>query len=670
MQTLRILLVEDSADDAELVARTLRRAGCELVYHRVETADGMEAALTRSEWDLIIADYSLPQFSGLDALRLLRSMEIDLPFVLVSASVGEDLAVEAMRAGANDYVLKHNLARLAPAVKRELREAEIRRARAEAESRYRNLFNQVPVGVLTATLDGLMLEANPTFIRMIRLEKWPFADYTDPGAADFRRFIRRSDRKRLEVLLEQARIRPVEGEFDLIAADGMELAAHLTVSPNDIGKLEGLCIAVTDVSTIRQAEEEVRRLNSELQSRIIESNAARDAALELAKLRSEFLANTSHEIRTPLNSIIGLTEIVLDGDLTDEQRKDLNRIEAAATALVGLINNILDFSRASARQLALETIGIDPVAVFQSAVEMVSVQAREKGLELSLEIDRRISRSLHGDPFRLQQVVTNLVGNAIKFTERGSVAVKVAQQDATDSLVTLRCEVADTGIGIAPGDRRRLFQPFSQVDGSITRRFGGAGMGLAIASELVALMGGEIGLESEIGVGSTFWFTLRLARRPTRPKAAPPGSNEAFDARSRIKPVTPGVHVLVADNNAENRDVALRQLERLGCAADAITSGFEALEAVARNHYDVVLMDCQMPELDGYEATREIRRREGPNRRTKIVAMTAHALDGDREKCLQSGMDDYISKPLRLDTLAAVLQRVMAAQPPTQAPRT
>jgi len=808
MQKVRILVVEDSADDAELIARTLRRGGCDLIYQRVDTAAAMKAALAQPGWDLVIADYSLPQFSGLEALKLLREIDLDLPFILVSAKMGEDVAVQAMKAGANDYVFKHNLVRLWPAVQRELGEAEVRRARRQAESRYRNLFNNVPVGVLITTPDARIFETNPTFVKMLGLEREtglePTRDATahrlpsEPRPAmDFRQFIRPGDRQRFDALLEQAQRGPSEGEFNLVAADGREIAAQLSVRFTAVGESAGICMVVTDITKLKSSEEQVRRLNSELSEGIVESNAARDAALELAKLRSEFLANTSHEIRTPLNSIIGFSEMMLETSLTKDQRKDLESIDAAGNNLLAIINNILDFSRMSSRQLALENVEFETAPVFEGVIDLLTVLARRKGLELALAIEHAVPSKLYGDPFRLQQVLTNLVGNAIKFTARGHVTVRVKLATPIDGAVTLGCEVSDTGIGIAPEGRQRLFQPFSQVDGSMTRRFGGTGLGLAIAAELVTLMGGEIGVDSEFGASSTFRFTAKFDqskvtarpanRRPLearrilivsavekirqllteqvsswgmradasssvveslailaanadrRPFEAVlihlPGE-EATELAARVRsdaalaglrivelptverwrergphtvagwlpgpvkptefldcltalfakapsqaevasaagPAAPGkseidspggsLRILVADDNSENRNIAIRQLDKLGYTADAVTTGLEALEAAARLPYDVVLMDCAMPEMDGYEATREIRRRESSRRHTKIIAMTAHALASDRDKCVAAGMDDFISKPVRLANLAAALARVIGSGEP------
>jgi two-component system sensor histidine kinase/response regulator len=810
MLKVQILMVEDSADDAELVARRLRRDGCDLTCHRVETAAAMAAALAQPGWDLVIADYSMPHFSGLEALKLLRERDLDLPFLLVSAKMGEDVAVQAMKAGANDYVLKHDLVRLWPAVQRELGEAEVRRARRQAESRYRNLFNNVPVGVLITTLDAKIFETNPAFVKMLGLEREtglePIQDGTahrlpsEPRPAlDFRRFIRPGDRQRFDALLKQTRRGVTEGEFKLVAADGREIVAQLSVRFTDVSESAGVCIVVTDITQLKSSEEQVRKLNSELRKSIVESNAARDAALELARLRSEFLANTSHEIRTPLNSIIGFSEMVLETSLTNDQRQDLERLGAAANNLLTIITNILDFSRISSRQLALENMEFETAPVFEGVIDLVTVLAQRKGLELALVIEDAVPSKLYGDPFRFQQVLTNLIGNAIKFTPSGCVTVRVKLERAGDPAATLRCEIKDTGIGIGIGieGRQRLFKPFSQVDGSTTRRFGGTGLGLVIAAELVALMGGEIAVDSAVGVGSTFWFTAKFdhpevtarpgdrrplkwrhilivsaieelrdllteqvsswgmradscsstaqalamladsaARRPFEALLSHLPGEDAAELAARISsdatlagvriveiptverwrardpdnvagwlpgPIKPtelldcltalfakapskaeiafaagraasrkseidspggSLRILVADDNSDNRSIAIRQLDKLGYTADAVTTGVEALGAAARLPYDVMLMDCGMPDMDGYEATREIRRREGSSRHTKIIAMTSHALTSDREKCVAAGMDDFISKPVKLANLAAALARVIGTSEP------
>jgi len=561
---------------------------------------------------------------------------------------------------------------------------------------------------------------------------------------------------------------------------------------NRTGDIIGTFGISKDITALKQAESALAQ--------------ARDAALESAQIKAEFLANMSHEIRTPMNCIMGMTGLLLDTPLTTEQHDFAETIRASADALLTLINDILDFSKAEAGKLVTEQTDFDLVECVETTVELLAERAETKGLELVSWVREEVPRHVCGDPGRIRQVLTNLIGNAIKFTETGEVVVRLHAAELTDTTASIRFEVTDTGIGVAPEARSRLFQAFSQADGSLTRKYGGTGLGLAISKQLVELMGGHVGLASTPGKGSTFWFILTLARQPRPAAPQPPatlplrnvrilivddhpttcdvlvemthswgmrptattqadqalrllgdaahagdpyslalidlhlheveGLNLAQQIRAQpalattrlvmlttmelhldhgawrtvgadahqVKPVRQTrlqecllrslghptaprepapehpaaklplrLRVLLAEDNPVNQKIALRQLRKLGCTADAVANGNEAVDAVQRIPYDVILMDCQMPELDGYEATRRIRQLETTLTATsrpplRIIAMTANALDRDREACLAAGMDDYVSKPVHLADLQAALLQVPHRIPPSPSP--
>jgi len=485
---------------------------------------------------------------------------------------------------------------------------------SDDESHVLQLLYTLPMGVVEVTADGMVQLINPEAMRVLHAAA--------PGVSHDNLF---ASLPALAVLATNAR----PGLGCVVDLCRLEVGAvALSVSVHRLTN-EGLTVLLSDVT--RTAEQE-RQLESALRA------------------RSEFVANVSHELRTPMNGILGMADLLLETKLDGEQRGFVSLLKASADSLLSLVNEILDQSKMAAGRLELDPKPFDLVASLRPAVESLRLRAQHKHLELTCTFPEPRAPRLVGDAGRLRQVVINLIGNALKFTERGWVRLEVKQLASSAEHVELEFAVTDSGIGIAREKQQLIFEAFTQADGSTTRTYGGTGLGLTISKQLVGLMGGALAVDSEPGVGSRFSFVLRF---PVTTAIEAPAARNLTSASSRV------LRVLLAEDNAVNQLIAARLLSKRGHTVTVAHDGREALTLMESQPFDLVLMDVQMPTMDGLQATTELRQHErSTGQHLRVVAMTAHAMVGDRERCEAAGMDDYLSKPLVARDLDAVLAAV------------
>ncbi len=415
------------------------------------------------------------------------------------------------------------------------------------------------------------------------------------------------------------------------------------------GKPDGIVGVSLNVTPTKQMELLLRKTEREKE----ESQILIKSAEEASKLKSEFLANMSHEIRTPLNGIIGMAGLLMEADLPDTLRSYAEAVQRSGDNLLIIVNDILDFSKIEAGKLDLEMVEFDLNQMIDDVCKTLSFAIQKKNLAFEITGNIRWSNYFKGDPSRIRQVLMNLIGNASKFTQQGGIYLTVSSQTDDDRSYSFKFEVRDTGIGIPEHAIGRMFQSFSQADMTVSRRFGGTGLGLSISKRLVEMMGGEIGLESKENVGSTFWFKITLQKGNLIPTKI--GSNHSNTISETTK--MHSERILVAEDNVINQNLVSALLKKLGYSSNVVSDGKEALNALENFQYDIILMDCSMPEMDGYEATQRIRQSKASFNSIPIIALTANAVSGEKEKCLDAGMDDYLTKPLRVNDLATTLEK-------------
>jgi two-component system, sensor histidine kinase and response regulator len=522
---------------------------------------------------------------------------------------------------------------------------------AASERRFRAVFEGAAIGIAIIGLDGNKLVAvNPAYRKMLgcTAEEMQtieiFDELTHPDD-------RESDKQIFLGILAGK-------HFVLRDSREVLVSLSLTVLRDAAGVAQCILGMATDVTERTLTEAALRQ--------------AKKRAEAASEAKSTFLATMSHEIRTPMNGILGMTELLLDTNLTLEQRESLGIVRLSAESLLSIINDILDFSKIEAGKLEMESISFDLHELLSETMKPLSFRAQQKGLALNCRIHSNVPNSLLGDPGRIRQVLINLIGNSIKFTETGEILVTDEDQSSDRLFTRLHVAVKDTGVGIPEDKQPKIFEPFSQADGSMARKYGGTGLGLNICVRLVELMGGRVWLDSEVGKGSTFHFTIQLLVAKPSPARDPVVHPEHLSdgaiamAPANLSNLSPpsreikNLRVLLAEDNVINQTIAVRVLEKRGHVVTVAQNGQAALHACETQSFDLILMDIQMPGMDGLEATAAIRKQEiSTGAHLPIIAMTAHALKGDRERCIAAGMDGYVSKPIRTAELLAAIESVL-----------
>ncbi|MEA5507710.1 response regulator [Halotia wernerae UHCC 0503] len=652
MSFLHFLLLEDSLLDAELIQVILREGGIDCELLRVETSADFVTALETKTFNLILADYALPSFDGMSALKITRDRCPDIPFIFVSGTLGEELAIEALKNGATDYVLKQRLGRLIPSVQRALREAQERRDRQRAEeslqkseAKYRRIVDTSYEGIWMIDAQGRTEFVNQ---RMSQMLGYPAAEILGRSLFDF---IEQTDgmatQEQLKWLttqeneLKEGRWRCQDGSYiwTLISARAIF---------NEQSQFVGAIAMLTDITDRKQAEKEREYL-------LEREQAARTEAETANRIKDEFLAVLSHELRSPLNPILGWAKLLQSRKFDETAlKKALATIERNAKLQAQLIEDLLDVSRILQGKLNLNMASVDLAYTIEAAMETVRLAAEAKSIQIQTMLDPDV-RQVLGDTARLQQVLWNLLSNAVKFTpDQGQVNVRLECID-TDAQIT----ISDTGKGIDSDFLPYVFDYFRQADSKTTRKFGGLGLGLAISRRLVEMHGGTICVTSPgEGQGAIFTVRLPLIKNSAIIKDTP--TVDSTNVPAADSPLL-GIQILVVDDNADTRDFFSFVLEEFGAFVTAVPSASEALQALAQTKPEILISDIGMPEMNGYMLMQQVRAMEAEQGRQKIpaIALTAYASEIDQQQALKAGFQQHIAKPVAPEELLTAISNLL-----------
>ncbi len=710
METMiHVLHLEDDPPDAELVQAALAEAGLACRITRAQTRDEFETVLRDEGTDIILADFQLPMYDGMSALRLAKELRPDVPFIFVSGAMGEEAAIEALTQGATDYVLKHKLSRLAPAVQRALQESRNRRERKLAQEalqrsnemlREREVFldtllKAIPIPIFYKDRDGRYLGFNRAFETFFGATKEQLIgkrvfEITVPELA---RIYHAKDSELIESGGEQRYESQVKNTQGVVR----EVIFNKAVFTDSRGAVSGLIGAILDITDRKRAEEALREHRDHLEElvkyRTTELAEAKERAEASNRAKSEFLANMSHELRTPLNAILGFARLMeRDPRVLPSQQENLAIISRSGEHLLALINDVLDMSKIEAGRISLNKRNFDLHRVLAVIEEMIRSRAGAKGLQLIVDRATDVPRYIRTDEQKLRQVLINLLGNAVKFTTQGGITLRVKakgmEHGANDnqrsevggqgpedkvqrSEPRIHFVIEDSGVGISPDDIERIFDPFTRTSGD--QALGeGTGLGLAISRRYVRLMGGDIIVESDVGKGSMFKFDIGIETVDPADRGEI-GIEKPVRRVIGLEPDQPAYRILVVEDNLENRILLSKLLRSVGFDVREAVNGQEAIEQHGTWQPDLIWMDMRMPVMDGYAATREIRKIEDGRRKTEdgkqiemrkaqgrnsqpsiddrqsttIIALTAHAFEEEKEKILAAGCDDLMRKPFK-----------------------